>query len=82
VCSSDLSGYGIKLSVEEKALEKIAELAEKEKTGARGLLTILEQIFRDFKFELPSTSVKALNIFADDVDNPGKLLAKLIKNPI
>ncbi|MDR1458493.1 MAG: AAA family ATPase [Puniceicoccales bacterium] len=76
---NDFAGYGIKLSVQEDALEKIAESAEKEKTGARGLLTILERIFRDFKFELPSTSVKTLDISADDLANPDKLLAELMQ---
>ncbi|MDR2735443.1 MAG: AAA family ATPase [Puniceicoccales bacterium] len=75
----DFAGYGIKLSVAEEALGKIADLAEKEKTGARGLLTILERIFRNLKFELPSTSVKVLDISADDIDDPDKLLAELIE---
>ncbi|MDR0351292.1 MAG: AAA family ATPase [Puniceicoccales bacterium] len=76
---NDFAGYGIELNVQEAALEKIAEAAEKEKTGARGLLTILERIFRNFKFELPSTSIKMLDISVDDVNNPDRLLAELMQ---
>ena len=39
--------YGIEISFEDEALRMIAEDAAKEKTGARGLLTVFEKLFRD-----------------------------------
>ena len=37
--------YGIEISFEDEALQLIAEAAAKEKTGARGLLTVFRKIF-------------------------------------
>ena len=76
----DFGGYDITLNVEDDALSEIAKLASEEKTGARGLLTILEKVFRDFKFELPSTDIKSFQIRKDDVSNPKGALDKLLKN--
>lgn len=76
----DFGGYDITLNVEDNALSEIAKLASEEKTGARGLLTILEKVFRDFKFELPSTDIKSFQIRKDDVSNPKGALNKLLKN--
>ncbi|MDR1255708.1 MAG: AAA family ATPase [Puniceicoccales bacterium] len=75
----DFAGYGINLSVCEEAIDKVAKLAAEEKTGARGLLTILERLFRDFKFELPSTSVNELKITDSCVDNPEAELKKILE---
>ncbi len=74
----DFDGYNIKLSIEDEAITEIAEKASKEQTGARGLLTILEQIFRDFKFELPSTTINELVINKQCVNSPYEELQKLI----
>ncbi|MDR2789698.1 MAG: ATP-dependent Clp protease ATP-binding subunit ClpX [Campylobacteraceae bacterium] len=43
----------VKLSFEPEALEAIAELAIKRKTGARGLRTVMEELMTDIMFELP-----------------------------
>ncbi|MDR2807160.1 MAG: AAA family ATPase, partial [Puniceicoccales bacterium] len=48
----DFLGYGIQLEVTDEALDLISAMAEEEKTGARGLLTVLETCLRDFKFDL------------------------------
>jgi endopeptidase Clp ATP-binding regulatory subunit ClpX len=77
---NDFAGYGINLSVGDGAISRVAEFASEEKTGARGLLTVFERLFRNFKFELPSTAVTELNITEACVVNPeaelGKILAK------
>lgn len=44
---------GVKLTFQKDALEAIADLAIKRKTGARGLRTILEEIMTETMFELP-----------------------------
>lgn len=44
------------------ALREIAERAVAEQTGARGLLSVMEGVLRDFKFELPSTAVRRLEV--------------------
>ena len=73
-----MAGYGIALSADHGALRKIAEEAAQEKTGARGLLTVLERLFRNFKFELPGRGITALHLTADMVEHPDAALAKLI----
>jgi endopeptidase Clp ATP-binding regulatory subunit ClpX len=73
------AAYGIKLRFEPCALRKLAALARTEETGARGLMTVLERTFRDLKFRLPSTRLRALTITAQTVENPTAALAKLLK---
>ncbi|MGB0744857.1 MAG: ATP-dependent protease, partial [Opitutales bacterium] len=58
----DFYGYGIDFDITAEAIVAIAEAASQEGTGARGLLTVLERIFRDFKFELPSTAIKRFEV--------------------
>src|SRR5213075_1434579 len=72
------SAYGIEVLFREDGLRRIAELAEEEKTGARGLMTVCEKIFRDLKFELPSTAVKRFVVTRELVDHPLAELQKLL----
>ena len=45
---------GVELEIEPDAIKKIAELAIKKKTGARGIRSIFEQLMTDKMFEIPS----------------------------
>jgi len=72
------AAYGIEVSFKEDGLRRIAELAHEEQTGARGLMTICERVFRDFKFQLPSTMVRRFSVTRELVDHPGKELAALM----
>lgn len=78
---NDFSGYGIQLKAEEAALRRVAELAVEEKTGARALVTILEKVLRNFKFELPSTSCTELLLTRDMVEDPTRALQDLLCSP-
>ena len=62
-------------------LKRIAELAGEEQTGARGLMTVCERVFREIKFELPSTFVKRFNVTAELVNDPVAELKKLLADP-
>jgi len=73
----DFAAYGIEVFMQEAALRRIAELAAEEKTGARGLMTVCERVFRNFKFELPSTKIKRFEVTPEIVDNPVVNLEKL-----
>ncbi len=75
----DFTGYGIRLEVQKEALKEIARIAAGEKTGARGLMTVLESVLRDFKFELPSTAVKELCITRETLENPQAALKNLME---
>jgi ATP-dependent Clp protease ATP-binding subunit ClpX len=70
--------YGIEPLFRDDGLRRIAELATEEKTGARGLMTVCERIFRDPKFELPSTHVKRFMVSRELVDNPQAQLKNLM----
>jgi len=75
----DFQGYGIDFRMTPDAISAVAELAVKEKTGARGLMTVLERGLRDFKYELPSTCVRAFKMDAGIVRDPASALAALMK---
>jgi ATP-dependent Clp protease ATP-binding subunit ClpX len=72
------AAYGIEVLFKDDGLRRIAELAAEEQTGARGLMTVCERIFRDIKYELPSTLVKRFVVTRELVDNPPSELKKLL----
>lgn len=75
-----MAAYGIDVLFRDDALRRIAELAAAEGTGARGLMSVIERVLREFKFELPSTSIKRLEITAEAVEQPAKVLQALLAN--
>ncbi len=70
--------YGIEILFQEDGLRRIAAQAAAEKTGARGLMTVCERVFRELKFELPSTDVKRFVVDGALVDSPKAALAGLL----
>lgn len=74
----DFKGYGINFDITDEAIDEIAGQAALERTGARGLLTVLERIFRVFKFELPSTAIKHFEVSTETIKRPEVLLKKLL----
>lgn len=77
---SDFRGFGIELTITREAIQAIADRAHGEKTGARGLMTIFEKIFRHFKFELPSTGIESFEISREAVEDPLGALKAIIKD--
>lgn len=75
----DFEGYGIHFKISDEAILEIARQAAKERTGARGLMTVLERIFRGFKFELPSTAIQKFEITPAVISDPLGSLKKLLK---
>ena len=75
-CEREFAAFGIQTKFEDSALDIIAERAAEEKTGARGLQTVIERIMRDFKFELPGTSVTDLVIDAELINEPDKVMER------
>jgi ATP-dependent Clp protease ATP-binding subunit ClpX len=70
--------YGIAISFEDEALRLMAEAGAKEKTGARGLLTVWEKLFRDFKFYLAGSGIGQLRVTAELVREPKLVLDRLL----
>lgn len=68
---------GVKLTFEDKALEKIAEKAYNQKTGARGLRTIMENLLLDLMFEIPSIDdLEEVIVTKESIDDKEKLVYK------
>ncbi len=77
----NFEGYDMHVAFSNKALRVIAARAAEEKTGARGLVTVLEETLRDFKFHLPGTEVKRIAVTDELVNDPGKVLDKHLSDP-
>ena len=70
--------YGIGISFEDEALRMLAETAAVEKTGARGLLTVFEKLFRDYKYYLAGSGLSQLRVTAELVREPKRVLDRLM----
>ncbi len=70
--------YGIELSFAEDALREIARRAAEEKTGARGLLTVTEQLLRNAKYELPGGGVDRLEVDETFIADPDATVKALL----
>ncbi|WP_324726120.1 AAA family ATPase [Actomonas aquatica] len=77
---ADFAGYKIDFDITPEAVTEVASRAHREGTGARGLMTVLEQTFRNFKFELPSTGIRSFKIEANTVAEPEKTLRALLES--
>jgi endopeptidase Clp ATP-binding regulatory subunit ClpX len=73
----DFRGYGIDFDITPEAILAIAEAASKEGTGARGIMTVMERLFRDYKFELPSTAIKYFEVTTGMIEDPTACLMAL-----
>ena len=78
----DFRAYGIEVVFEDAALWRIAELAYAQKTGARGLVSVLENVLLKYERKLPSTNIRHLLVTKELVDNPEAELEKLLRNPL
>lgn len=78
---ADFRAYGIDIRFEEEALRLLAEQANQEKTGARGLVSVVEKAVLPFEKKLPSTEIKFLVVTPEMVRDPKKTLQRLLDNP-
>lgn len=70
----DFQAYGIELTFTDEALYRVAEQAHREKTGARGLLSVVEKVLIPFEKALPSTNVRELVVDDELLDKPEEKL--------
>jgi endopeptidase Clp ATP-binding regulatory subunit ClpX len=66
----DFRSYGIDIRFEDEALHILAERAYPEKTGARGLVSVLEKVILPFEKKLPSTAIRSFAITQKIVMDP------------
>lgn len=71
--------FDIDLDITDDAVEYVAELAENQKTGARALVSVWENILTDFQYELPGSNFKSLKITREVCERPRDMLLKLLE---
>jgi len=77
----DFKSYGIDIKFENDAMMLLAERAYEEKTGARGLVSVLEDVLMRFEKKLPSLGVNKLVVTKELVLKPDETLEHIIQNP-
>ncbi len=78
---SSFSAFGIDVIFSDEGLRAVAELAALENTGARGLLTVCERALREFKFELPSSTVRQFVVTRSLIEHPEAELQRILNEP-
>ncbi len=73
----DFMAYDINIQFEDEALEKLAEIASQEKTGARGLVSAVERTLMPFEKHLPSTITDRVLVSPELVENPEQELKRI-----
>lgn len=74
----DFRVYGVNLQFEDAALREIAKLAKLERTGARGLVSVMEKVLLHYEKKLPSTTIRHLVVDVEMVRSPGVVLERLL----
>jgi endopeptidase Clp ATP-binding regulatory subunit ClpX len=77
----DFLAYGIDITFETEALKMLAAQAAIEKTGARGLVSVIERVLIQFEKRLPSTQVSRLVVTPEIVEHPDAELDRLLAEP-
>jgi ATP-dependent Clp protease ATP-binding subunit ClpX len=70
----DFAAYDIEVKFEDKALRLLAQNAFAENTGARGLVSAVEEALLLFEKKLPSTNIKKFPITSFVIETPQKAL--------
>jgi ATP-dependent Clp protease ATP-binding subunit ClpX len=77
----DFRSYEIDIKFEDEALRLLAEQAAQERTGARGLVSVIEKVLIQFEKRLPSTHIKELLVTPEVVTKPDQELTRLLADP-
>ena len=74
----DFAAYGIDIKFEDRLLARFAEAAARENTGARGLVSAVEEALLPFEQQLPSLAVRTFAATETVVSQPKRLLAQIV----
>ena len=77
----DFAAYGIDIKFEDEALRLVAERGAQERTGARGLVSVIERVLIQFEKRLPSTDIRELVVTPEMVTQPQEELDRLLADP-
>jgi endopeptidase Clp ATP-binding regulatory subunit ClpX len=76
----DFAAYGIDIVFEDDALKLLAHQAFRENTGARGLVSVVEDALLPFEEKLPSFSVTRLVVNRQVITDPADTLKDLLSD--
>ena len=76
----DFNAYGIKIVFTDSALKALAERAYRENTGARGLVSVVEESLLEFEEKLPSHNISNFTVTKDVLKDPKAHLDALLSN--
>ncbi|MBU0987485.1 MAG: AAA family ATPase [Proteobacteria bacterium] len=71
--------FNIDVEFTPEAVEKVAEISENRKTGARALVSVWENILTDFQFELPGSNFTRLEITPELCERPKDVLLEMLE---
>ncbi len=74
----DFAAYGIDIIFTEDALRLLAKQASLENTGARGLVSVVENALLTFEEKLPSSPVSTFVVTPGVIENPESSLADIL----
>lgn len=77
----DFLAYDVDVYFSDEGMEAIAKRAGAEQTGARGLMTVCERVFREYKYQLPDHDVKKFIVGREIVEDPEGQLSELLEKP-
>jgi len=77
----DFMAYNIRVKFSDKALRMMAEKAYEQKTGARGLVSAIEEVLLPFETKLPSTDIQKVAITESVIKSPQTMLDELLADP-
>ena len=77
----DFLAYDIDVYFSDEGMRGIAGKASTEQTGARGLMTVCERIFREYKYQLPDHEAREFIVGEEMVRDPQVKLQELIADP-
>jgi hypothetical protein len=76
----DFAAYGIQVKFEDAALKKFALMAFQENTGARGLVSAVEEALLIFENKLPSVDIRRFPITLSMIENPKAGLERFLES--
>jgi len=76
----DFAAYGIQVKFEDAALKKFAKMAFLENTGARGLVSAVEEALLIFENKLPSVDIQRFPVTLSMIENPKAGLERFLES--
>jgi endopeptidase Clp ATP-binding regulatory subunit ClpX len=77
----DFRSYGIDIKFEDGALKLLSRMAFEEKTGARGLASVIEKVLLPYEKRLPSSRIGSFVVTHEIVLNPDAGLERMLNDP-